>query len=74
MTLAQLEQAAEDSAWDRLDIRGHLRDINGYGAFDHPYGRILIQHRKGPERRKGQRRYTLNGLTIPRQYAQALLG
>ena len=74
MTLAQLEQQAEDAAWDRLDIRGHLPSINCYGAFDHPYGRILVQHRKGPERRKGQRRYALNGLTISRQYAQALLG
>lgn len=67
MTLAQLEQAAEDAAWDR-DYTRH-----GYAHHWTPLGKLSVTHKRGPERKKGQRRYTLNFVEISKMRAAELL-
>lgn len=58
MTLAQLEQAAEDAAWARDYTR------NGYGYHANRYGAFRIQHRRGDDRKSGQRSYWANSVQV----------
>jgi hypothetical protein len=73
MTLSQLEQAAEDSAWYHLDIRGHLPSVNGYATAHTRFGRLTLQHRKGDAPKRGQRSYFINGFRVSRSHFAALL-